>query len=70
MSNFAKSEKHLCQSLFFRHEACNFIKKVIVSQVFFCEFCEIFNNTHFAEHPRQLLLNIEKETKIMVPRDN
>ena len=31
-------------------EACNFIKKEIVAQVFSCEFCEIFKNTFFIEH--------------------
>ena len=28
-------------------QACNFIKKVILSQVFSCEFCQIFKNTYF-----------------------
>ena len=43
--------KHLCQSLFFnkvaslRPEACNFIKKEALAQVFFSEFCEISKNT-------------------------
>ena len=29
--------------------ACNFIKKETQALVFFCEFCEIFKNTFFAE---------------------
>ena len=40
--------KHLCQSYFFnkvpglRSQACNFIKKETLEQVFSCGFCEIF----------------------------
>ena len=44
--NFAKfTVKHLCRSLIFnkvaglRPEACNFIKKQALAQVFSCEFC-------------------------------
>ena len=57
LKNFAKfTGKHLYQSLFFnkaaglRPEACNFIKKETLAQVFFCEFCEISKNTFFIEH--------------------
>ena len=32
--------------------ACNFIKKGTLTQVFSCEFCEIFKNTFSAEHLR------------------
>ena len=32
-------------------QACSFIKKETLAQVFFCEFCKIFNNTYFEEHP-------------------
>ena len=41
--------KHLCQSLFFNKVADlrSFIKKGTLSQVFSCEFCEIFKNTFF-----------------------
>ena len=39
-------------------EACNFIKKVTLAQVFFCEFCEISKNTFSSEHLRWLLLHI------------
>ena len=41
------------QSLFFSKvagEACNFIKKETLAQVFSCEFCEISKNTYFTEH--------------------
>ena len=30
--------------------SCNFIKKETLSQVFSCEFCEIFKNTFFTKH--------------------
>ena len=57
LRNFTKfTGKHLCQSLFFnkvaglRPEACNFIKKETLAQVFSCEFCEISKNTFFTEH--------------------
>ena len=44
VSNFAKlTGKQLCQ-------ACNFIKKETLAQVFSCEFCEISKNTFFTEH--------------------
>ena len=33
-----------------RAEACNFIKKEILAQVFSCEFCKISKNTFFTEH--------------------
>ena len=38
----------MCQSLSL--EACNFIKKETLAQVFSCEFCEISKNTFFTEH--------------------
>ena len=55
LRNFAKfTVKHPCQSLFFNKvagvpeplcrvagQACNFIKKETLAQVFYCEFCEI-----------------------------
>ena len=47
LRNFTKfTGKHLCQSLFFNKvagEACNFIKKETLAQVFSCEFCEAFD---------------------------
>ena len=41
--------KHLCQSLFFNKlaEACNFIKKETLAQVFYCEFYGISKNALF-----------------------
>ena len=33
-----------------RPEACNFIKKEMLAQVFFCEFFEISKNTFFIEY--------------------
>ena len=41
--------KHLCQSLFFNKvaEACSFIKKETLAQVFYCKFCGIFKNVLF-----------------------
>ena len=32
-------------------DACNFIKKETLTQVFSCEFCEIFRNTFFYRTP-------------------
>ena len=33
-------------------QACNFIKKRLLTQVFSCEICEIFKNTYFEEYLR------------------
>ena len=33
-----------------RPDACNFIKKETLAQVFSCKFCEIFKNTFLTEH--------------------
>ena len=58
LGNFAKFKgKHLCQSLFFnkvsglKPQACNFVKKGTLVQVFSCEFCEISKNTCFYRTP-------------------
>ena len=46
LKNFAKfTGKHLSQSLFF-HKVAD-----LRPQAFFCEFCEIFNNTFFYRIP-------------------
>ena len=37
---------------FHETQACNFIKKEALAQVFFCEFGEIFKNTFSTKHPR------------------
>ena len=42
-------------------QACNFIKKEALSQVFSCEICEIFKNTFFIEHLWWLLLLLHSE---------
>ena len=34
-----------------RPQPCNFIKKETLAQVFFCEFCEISENTFFYRTP-------------------
>ena len=44
------SQENTCKA---RHEACNFIKKEILAQVFSCEFCKISKNTF-----GRLILNI------------
>ena len=50
LRNFTKFiGKHLCQSLILIN-FFNFIKKETLTQVFSCEFCEIFKNTFFTEH--------------------
>ena len=49
LRNFAKfTGKQLCQSPFFNKvagQACHFIKKETLVQVFSCEFCEVSKNT-------------------------
>ena len=55
LRNFTKfTGKHLCQSLFFNKvagQACNFIKKETLAQVFSCEFCGISKNTFLRRTP-------------------
>ena len=49
LRNFAKfTRKHLCQSLFFD----KFAGQENLTQVFSCEFCEIFKDTCCTEEPR------------------
>ena len=55
LKNFAKFiGKHLCRSLFFNKVAdlkpATLLKKETPTQVFSCEFCEIFKNTFPTEH--------------------
>ena len=38
-------------------EACNFIKKETLVQMFLCEFCKIFKDTFFIEHFPWLLVD-------------
>ena len=48
------SEESTCARVSFllklQTEACNFINKVTLAQVYSCEFGEIFKNTFFGEH--------------------
>ena len=78
LKNFKKfTGKHLCQSLFLfkcRPEACNFIKKETLVQVFSFEFCEISKNTFFyitplvatSEAKEILYRNIFKDIIVML----
>ena len=54
LKNFAKfTGKPLCQSLVLtKLQACNFIKKETLTQMFSREFCEIFKNTFVTEQPQ------------------
>ena len=48
LQNFAKQENTCARASFLiRPEACNFIKKETLAQVFSCEFCEISKNTFY-----------------------
>ena len=68
LKNFTQfTVKHLCQSLFLKKvqaKAGNFIKNETLAQMFFCEFCEIFKNTFFTEHLRQLVLYLLNDTEL------
>ena len=50
-SKYVLSSEAVVQRCFVKPEACNFIKKETLAQVFFYEFCEIFKNTFFIELP-------------------
>ena len=54
LKNFAIfTGKHLCRSLFFiKLQALQLYQKETPTQVFFCEYCEIFKNTYFEKHLR------------------
>ena len=41
-----------------RSQVCSFIKKDTLTQVFFCEFCEIFKDIFFIKQLEWLLFNI------------
>ena len=50
-------------------EACNFIKKETLAQVFSREFCEIFKNIFFTEHLRAtafVMINVNHDFKTSV----
>ena len=58
LRNFAKfTGKQLCQ----RPQACIFIKKETLAQVFSCEFCEIFKNTLFTSPPDECFCQVKKQ---------
>ena len=46
--------KHLCQGLFFNKavDLSLFEKRLFLTQVFLCEFCEYFKNIFFTKHLR------------------
>ena len=52
------SQENTCARVSFlrKPQACNFIKKETLAQVFSCEFCKISKNTFFIEHLWRLLL--------------
>ena len=60
------SQENICARVSFfirlQAEACNFIKKENLTQVFSYEFCENFNNTFFTEHLRCLFLIVKKSS--------
>ena len=47
-------------------EACHFIKKETLAQVFRCEFCEISKNTFFTEQLQWLLLLLDEIEFLML----
>ena len=76
LGNFTEfTEKHLYQSLFFNKvaglgqqlwlEARNFIEKETLVQMFFCEFCEISQNTFLYRTP--LVAASDRKTAVAVP---
>ena len=52
----------------FRPEACNFIKKEALAQVFSCEICENFKNTFFIQH-LQTTASDTKETSTVATNE-
>ena len=54
------SQENTCARVsFLRPQACNFILKKTLAQMFSCEFCEIFKNIFFIEHFRWLFLHMD-----------
>ena len=47
---FLKISTNSRENIWFRPEACNFIKKETPTKVFSCEFCEVFKNIFFTEN--------------------
>ena len=54
LKNSQNSQENSCAIVSFllklQAEACSFVKRGTLTQVFSCEFCEIFKNTLFTEH--------------------
>ena len=53
-----------------RHEACNFIKKETLAQLFFCEFCEIYKNTFYYRTPLVAASGVVINFAILEPFSN
>ena len=51
-------------SLLIKLQACNFIERETLAQVFCCEFCEIFKNTFLTEHLRSVFLKLAKHRSL------
>ena len=50
-----------------RYQACNFIKKETLAQVFSCEFCKIFKNTFFYRtHPVAASIPLEPKFRMFI----
>ena len=65
---FQNSQENTCAVISFliklQAEACNFIKKETLAQVFSCEFCKISKNIFFTEHLwTTVSVTPEKETE-------
>ena len=67
LENSQNSQENTCARVSFliKLQACHFIRKQTLAQVFSCEFCEFSKNTFFTEHLWWLLLDwksfIEKD---------
>ena len=53
-----------------RPEACNFIKKEALAQVFSCEFCEIYKNTFYYGTPLVAASGVLINLAILEPFSN
>ena len=54
LANFAKFTGNTCARLQLQASAWNCLKKETLTREFFCEFCEIFENTFFTEQLRMI----------------
>ena len=81
LKNFAEfTGKQLCQILSFNEvaglrpaglwsQACNFIKRENLEQVFSCEFCEAFKNSFLQNTSGRLLLIFLLDHKLILKSD-